>query len=260
MQADAVLRAARRLADAWRANSPTELLEDELEPRGRDQAMAIQAAFADLVGEPVVGWKIGATSMAVQRKQGLDGPVPGRIFGPGVYFSPAQVPSARCANATLECEIAFCFISDPSPAAHSAEELAPEVELRFAVEVTGSRYSPASPPRPFTPYDLIADNGAGAAFVFGEPIRNWRDIRFSDMRVDLRIDGGAPAENFFGEFRRDPLEILVEVVALARRHGFVFRRGHYVSTGSVTVPQPIAPGQSAVARFGDFEPVRLRLV
>ena len=119
-------RAARLLADAWLARAtiefPTKLL-----PPDRATAYAIQdemarllAAVAESIGAPskqaVVGWKVGATSPGVQKVEGYDGPIPGRVFASTVFASPARLPSALCPYAKLKRRSPSAFVSRPNRA------------------------------------------------------------------------------------------------------------------------------------------------
>jgi 2-keto-4-pentenoate hydratase len=264
-----IVRAGNLLAQAWRTNKQIALLPDGLRPATREQALAIQDLMIEYLGEEVGGWKIGATSDAVQRKQRLDGPIPGRIIAPWIFSNPANIPRERCPGASLECEIAFRLTKDLPwrKLRYTGEDLAPIVVLHFAVEVTGSRYAAVGNQGTadgttlgtMTPYDLIADNGGGAAFVFGKEFPNWQRIPFGEMKIDLRIDGGAPADNFFGEYRRDPIDVLAITInhAMSRQSGL--SRGQYVSTGSMIVPPTIRPGQMGIAKFADFDEIRVSI-
>ena len=146
-------------------------------------------------------------------------------------------------------------------ASYTADELASVASVHFAFEVTGTRYRRGEGEAAPGTHDIIADNGGGGAFVFGEGHADWRGMRFQEMQVDLRIDGGALVENFFGATperparRADPRRS----TTLGQR-GLGLRAGDTVSTGSLTVPLPIGAGSAAVARFGDEAELRLSLV
>ena len=106
--------AARRLAHAWRSGEPIRDL-GAARPRGRDEAYAIQDAVTELLGLPVVGWKVGAATPAIMRQRGLDEPIPGPLFGPRVYPSAATLPAADFCAANLETEFAFRTLAELPP-------------------------------------------------------------------------------------------------------------------------------------------------
>lgn len=262
MTDDAIERAAQALAAAWRGGAAIPLPAPALRPKTRQAAYAIQDRMAVLLGQPTVGWKVGAANAAVQRRDGHDGPIVGRLIASTVFDSPAQLPAGRFAGGNLECEIAFRVARDlpARVASYTADELASVASVHFAFEVTGTRYRRGEGEAAPGTHDIIADNGGGGAFVFGEGHADWRGMRFQEMQVDLRIDGGALVENFFGATRSDPLAVLTETVNDLGQRGLGLRAGDTVSTGSLTVPLPIGAGSAAVARFGDEAELRLSLV
>jgi 2-keto-4-pentenoate hydratase len=263
MNAESIDMAAQRLVQAWRSGVPFDpLSEKDLRPATRADALAIQAAFVRFSGERIAGWKIGATSAAVQKRQNLDGPIPGRILEGGVYEGGrANVPASRCRLATIECEIGFRFRKTPPRAWRPVFDAATAqiVDLHFAVEVTGSRYAGHEQGAFLPPYDLIADNGGGAAFVFSKAVADWPRLDLANLLVDLRIGDRPPPGNFLGEFRRGAVDVLGEVLAIAEAHGQPLTEGQFVSTGSIAAPQVILPGQTARVDFGGSGSVELVL-
>ena len=111
-------RAARLLADAWLAGVTVDF-PPELLPTCRAAAYAVQDEMARLLAvdpaKAVVGWKVGATSAGVQKAEGYDGPIPGRIFASTVFQTGAELPQFRCPYAAIEAEIAFRFVVPPRP-------------------------------------------------------------------------------------------------------------------------------------------------
>jgi 2-keto-4-pentenoate hydratase len=255
-------RLAASLADAWRDDTkiPLPAAADALASRA--EAYAVQDRLAELLGERVVGWKVGAAIEAVQRLEGHDGPIPGRLFASRVFDSPATVPGARFATGhKVECEFGFRFTRD-LPARgpkQTAASLAEAMMFHPAIEIAGSRYVPGTGGRPSRTHDTIADNGGGGAFVFGPAIADWRKIDFDHLPIDARIDGAAAIQVYTGELRRDPVAIAAETVNDLAARGVALKAGDYLSTGSLTMPTPIGRGQGFVARFGDLATLRLTL-
>ena len=247
--------AARRLADAWRSGEPIQDLGDAL-PRGRDEAYAIQDAVTELLGLPVVGWKVGAATPAIMRQRRLDQPIPGPLFGPRVYASAATLPAADFPAANLETEFAFRTLAElpPRGSPYEPAALAAVSELLAAFDLTQSRY--AAPPDALAE---IADSGNSGGAVIGTPLPDWRDRDLMQVTVDLRIDGGAPVPTYAGAWRRHPLSVLAWLVNSLGRRGIALPAGALVLTGSLTEPRPVAPGSSAVARFGGGAEVRMSI-
>ena len=258
-------RAARLLADAWLARATIEL-PTKLLPPDRATAYAIQdemarllAAVAESIGAPskqaVVGWKVGATSPGVQKAEGYDGPIPGRIFASTVFASPARLPSALCPYAKVEAEIAFRFRVAPKQGAQfslNVESLTACVEALPAFDITSTRYAPSTRigwNRQQNMLAGIADNGNSGVVVLGAPLSDWRTLDFMQLAVDLRVNGRDPAPNLWDDARGDPLAALLWTVNNVYERGFSLAAGDIVLTGSLIQPQPLHPGNRVVCHF-----------
>lgn len=244
---------ARSLAAAWRTCGTIPLPAAETAPRSRADAFAIQDRMAEILGDRCVGWKVGAAVRAVQILEGHDGPITGRLFAPRLYRSPARVP-ALYDGYKIECEFAFRFGQDVPARAHpyTRAELEPQLVLEPGLEISGVRYAAGAGSRKATTHDAIADNGSGGAYVVAGGIADWRRLDLASLPIDARIDGGEPIHTYSGEYRRDPVDILVETVNGLSERGIGLAEGDLLSTGSLTLPAPLHAGQTYVARFGDL--------
>ena len=251
MTDDRIREAGRRLGEAWLAARPMDAFPATLRARSRTEAYAIQDAMAAVIGQPVTGWKLGATSPTMRARAGHDGAIIGRVFESVTFATPAELSMARFPDSRVECEFAFRMRGAiaPRPQPWTAAELAERAELHVAVEIIGNRYPKDA--AAFTPAtnDEIADNGAGIGFVFGPAITDWRRHDLRNLFIDIRIDGAAPAENFLGECRCDPIEALVQAAGILGERGIAIEAGQYVSTGAATDPQPVRAGSAVRARF-----------
>ncbi len=248
---DATEMFARDLAEAWKTGSTVVLPSDEIAPKSRAEAYAIQDRMAQLIGGPVVGWKVGATVAAVQLFEGHDGPLPGRIFADRCLACPARIAANLFRGAKIECEFAFRLTAE-LPDQITTQSLAPLLTFHPAIELAASRYAPGTGLRAATTFDGIADNGGGGAAVLGVAVAAWRNLPFETMEIDARIDGSPAIQAYSGPYRRHPLAIMAEAVTDLRRRGIDLEPGDCVLTGSLTLPTPIRPGQTLVARFADL--------
>ena len=80
----------------------------------------------------------------------------------------------------------------------------------------------------------------------------WHDIPFTTVPIDARLEG-APLEVYTGVQRYDPVQAVADMASDLAARGIGLEVGHYVSTGSATVPAAIAKGQTLVAIFGDLQ-------
>lgn len=245
-----IRRAGRILADTWLAADTVEFPADLL-PSDRDSAYAIQDEMARLLASDpsnqAAGWKVGATSPGVQRAEGYDGPIPGRIIAPTIYKDGASLPLSRCRDAKVEAEVAFQFKSAPGPrkGGFTLEDLARIVTAAPAFDITGTRYAS----RCRAAWDGrqkmlagIADNGNGGAVVIGEGTSSWGCVDFMQLCVELRVNCGDPVLNLWELSRGHPLDALVWTVNHVYKRGFALTPGDVVLTGSLTEPQAAQAG------------------
>jgi 2-keto-4-pentenoate hydratase len=251
---------ANSLAQAWRAGGTIALPDQDAAPRSRGDAFAVQDRMAEILGDPCVGWKVGAAVRAVQILEGHDGPITGRLFAPRIYASPARIPS-MFDGYKIECEFAFRFQRDVAarPQSYTRAELESQLVLHPGLEIAGTRYAIPEGSRKFTTHDAIADNGGGGAYVVAEGIADWGRIDLSVLPIEGRIDGGATIHTYTGEYRRDPVDIAVETVNGLSERGIGLSAGDFLSTGSLTLPTPLRVGQTYVARFGDLATLSVRV-
>ena len=249
---------AQALAEAWRTGGTVPLPPAGHGPGSRAEAYEIQDRMAKLIGGAVAGWKVGATVRAVQIFEGHDGPLPGRIFADRCFDSPAAIPAKLFRGAKAECEFAF-RLTGSLPGRLTRETLAPALTFHPAIELAATRYAPGTGNRAGSTFDGIADNGTGGAAVLGGAVQDWRNLSFETMPIEARIDGGPAIQIYTGDYRRDPVEIMVETLEELRRRGVALAPGLCVLTGSLSVPAPIRQGQTLAVRFADFAPLQMTM-
>ena len=253
---------AHDLAEAWKNGTTIPLPAAGDGPASRAEAYLIQDRMAELIGGKVVGWKVGAAVRAVQMFEGHDGPLPGRIFADRCYEANAKVEARLFKGAKVECEFAF-RLTKALPAGRSAvtaADIAPIVTFHPAIELAASRYAPGTGNRAANTFDGIADNGGGGATVLGAAVVDWKHLALKTMAIDARIDGSPAIQAYTGPYRRSPLDITAETFSDLRARGVTLDAGTCVLTGSSSLPTPIRPGQTLVAKFGELPPLTLAFV
>ena len=230
----------------------------ELLPEDRATAYAIQDEMASMVAsdtaDAVVGWKVGATSAGVQRTEGYDGPIPGRIFASTVFDSGAMVPLSRCRHGAIEVEIAFRFAAAPHTQDGNVtrESLVSSVVALPAFDITGTRYALQTRNGWNSRQRMlagIADNGNGGAVVLGAAAPDWKALDLTRTAAELRIDCGGPAQILWGDKRGDPFEALAWMADHIYSRGFRLAAGDIVLTGSLAEPHRLQGGEQAACSF-----------
>ncbi len=209
--------------------------------------------MAQAVGLRIAGWKVGAATPAIMAERKLEEPIPGPVYEPRCYSSPAMLARSDFPSASLETEFAFCMVESvhPRSAAYAEEELSDAVVAHAAFDLTQTRFSSA-------PDALaeIADSGNSGGAVIGPEILGWRDRDLQATAITLRLDGSPPVRTYSGSWWRDPLDVLTWLVNCLSQRNMGLAAGMFVLTGSVTEPQPLHPGICASALFEDVGEVR----
>ncbi len=250
---------AIQLADAWR--NGTTIALPATGPASRTEAYAVQDTMADAIGNPVVGWKVGAAVKAVQFFEGHDGPLPGRVFEDRVFETNGEVSAGLFHGAKVESEFAIELTEalPESSGSTTASDLTGKVVFRPAIELAATRYAPGTGGRGVTTFDGIADNGTAGAAVIGAAVKNWQDLDFENMVIEACIEDSPPIQAYSGVYRRHPVDIMAETINDLYHRGITFEAGMFLLTGSLTLPSPFRKGQTLTVRHGDHPPLSLKM-
>ncbi len=235
-----------------RANaSGIEALPEHATPRTEADGYAIQRAFISSHDEPVVAWKIGATSQVAMDLFATDAPFLGPVFSSEVALSPVRLDQRRYQHFIIEAEFSVRLASS-LPARGRDYERDDVVRAIEAVvpclEIVSPRWSAlpkGSAPR------AIADNGLTGGLVLGEAHpTNGADVDLVDHAVSVSVDGGEVAAGSGAAVLGDPVNVLVWAANRLLRLGDHLRAGQIVATGTVSGLTHVAAGQVVRADFG----------
>ncbi|WP_299689299.1 2-oxo-hepta-3-ene-1,7-dioic acid hydratase [uncultured Tateyamaria sp.] len=253
--------AAAALVQAERDRTQIGLLSVAYPDIGMDDAYAIQkqvVATKVATGDPVIGWKIGLTSRAMQMALNIDIPDSGVLTRSMRFDSGATIPTGHFIEPRIEAEIAFVMQSDLGGVdATRADVLAATKYVAPALEILDTRILRRDPEtgQARKVFDTISDNAANAGIVLGAS-RNAPDnlpwvgaiVSVGDVVEETGLGAGVLG---------DPVE---SVVWLARRmalYGDQIKAGQVILSGSFIRPIECPPGTDIHADFGDFGRVDL---
>lgn len=238
----------------WRHFSAPSRFDDlplSCRPVDRSQAYAVQAEWARLSGEPVVGWKIAATAKAGQQHIGVDGPLAGRLLRNRVLAPNAVIDLSGNAMRVAEVEFAFRMARDLPMRDQPYwldEVMAAVGSLHRSVEVPDSRFVDFAK---VGAAQLIADDACASWLVLDEAITtDWRALDLAAHAVSASINGLKVADGSGAAVLGDPRTALTWIANELRVHGPGLRAGDMVTTGTAIVPAPIAPGDHFEADYG----------
>lgn len=250
---------AARLAAARREGLLIPLPEVGWPPADVAAAERIRELATVAMGEPVAGWKIGATSPEAQAIIGCDGPFYGPMFASQMTGSGA-VLAAPPGLLGIECEFAFRIAEDQPVGRGGWDRHTIAALVRSchpALEIIARRTEGGGFPG-FTP--AVADFALNAGFVHGPAIEGWRDADLAGAEVLGFVDGAQTNAGFGRNVLGHPLEALAWLAnALAERGGGL-ATGQWVSTGTCLGVVPGGPGSHVAGGYGALGQVELRFV
>ncbi len=237
----AALAAAQLIADLrLRRNGavpPLVSLPEELRPSTIAEGYRIQVAALPLIEEglgPQVGWKIGATSPAMQARLGLYTPVAGALYRDGVYKSPARIALADFCLLHVECEIGVRLGRNlpGRRGGHMIESVAPAVAaIMPSIELCEHRFVP--------PIDAgmathVADDFFSIGAIFGPelPLTALGDPAL--VAGEIAVDGQVVFAGHASDILGHPLNALAWLADHCAEQGTPLKEGDVVSLGSIS--------------------------
>jgi 2-keto-4-pentenoate hydratase len=244
----------------WEEGRRLAELPEEIRPATRAEGYAVQALVEGRSRAPLFGWKIAATSAAGQAHINVDGPLAGRLLRERAFASGVELPLGANHMRVAEPEFAFRMARDLPPRTHaySIAEVADAIgALHPAIEIPDSRYDD------FTAVgapQLIADNACAHLFVLGDPApAAWRDMDLAAHRVSGVVRGKVEREGRGANVLAGPLDALTWLANELSRLGLTLKASEVVTTGTCTIPLPIAQGDEVQADFGALGSVTVRI-
>lgn len=256
---DTAKRASDIILGHVKAGTTFDTLPDDLRPSTRAEGYAIQSHIEDH-GQPRLGWKIAATSIAGQKHINVDGPLAGRLMANMVHPDGATVPFANNRMRVAEAEFVFDFATDlpPRSAPYTQQDVMAAVgDLYLGIEIPDSRFADFVSAGGA---QLIADNACANHFVLGPKApKIWRDIDLSQHTATAEVIGKHVAHGIGSNVLDDPRIALTWIVNEVTALGITLYAGEFVTTGTCIVPIEIDAGDHIVANFGQLGSVRCSL-
>ena len=252
--------AAECLLMPWRLHNRIAGIAPELRPATRSEGYKVQAALAKLTGEPMIGWKIAATSAAGQKHIGVDGPMAGRMLASRLKPNGDWVGIGSNSLKVGEAEFAFRMGRDLPPRSTpyiTDDVLAASAALLPAMEFPDSRYEDFLA---VGEAQFIADFACAGYVILGVEAREtWRSLDLASHQVSAWIDDRKAADGIGSNVLGGPAVALAWVANELSREGMGLKAGEVVITGTCVAPVPVSPGQKFTVDFGILGKVSVRL-
>lgn len=251
-QAFVSARREARALDAYPGPLPLDLAE----------SYRIQGLAIGLDGRAVAAWKVGRINHPYDAQLGSDR-LAGPVFAPAVIAAsaaePVDMPVFVGGFAAAEAELLLHVPgSFTGPLPQTNEEVRDIVDaVRIGIEIASSPYARINADGPLV---TASDFGNNAGLVIGPELAEWRDIDLCAIQVRTEIDGVVVGEATAATMLDGPFGAVRFLVNNLAARGIDRSGGIWVSTGAITGVHPIAPGQTAVATFGELGKVSCRAV
>jgi 2-keto-4-pentenoate hydratase len=226
-----------------------ETLPDHLRPHSLAEGYAIQDAMVAAAAQPVLGWKIAATSKAGQEHIGVTEPLAGRLFRDFVLRDGARLPAAPLHMKVMEAEFAFRMGRDLPPrntAYRQAEVCDAAAALHLAIEVPDARFERFAE---IGPAQIVADDAFASWFLLGPEVPDWQQLDLSVQRVRVMRSGALAADGVGANALGDPRIALTWLANHLAQRNIGLKQGDIVTTGTCVTPPTAAPGDQFVAEF-----------
>src|SRR5699024_4660711 len=213
-------------------------------------------------GGEVVGFKIGLTSVAMQKAFGLDEPDYGVIFADQVLESGVTAAAATWNRTRDEVELSFILDdalvpgagSGPDGALTGADVLAATHSVVPSLEILDCHVREEG----MTVIDTIADNAALGAVVRGDREFDPASFDLSWVGAKLRINGEIVETGVSGAVLGHPADSAAWLANRFAEQGETIPAGSLLLSGSFTRPLPVAAGDTVVAEYQGMGEVRVQ--
>ncbi len=255
MSIDAVLieQAAKQLREATASATACGPIRDIVDTATDIEAgYAIQQVNTDLdiaAGRRVSGRKIGITSKAVQEQIGVDQPDFGTLFVDMEFGDGIELPAERLLQPRAEAEVALVLEHDLDKGEHSFVDIIRATAFALpSIEVVDSRIAGWD----IRIVDTVADNASCGLYVLGgSPVR-LGEVDLRSIPMSMSIDGSEVSSGVGAACLGHPLHAARWLADTMCARGTPLRAGDVVMTGALGPMQPIAPGQTITASFGEL--------
>lgn len=182
-------------------------------------------------GHPVIGVKMGFTSVAKMKQMGVDDMIIGQLTSDMLITNDQPLEKSLCIHPRAEPEIAFRLSADIEKPMQADEVIHYVDGVCAAVEVIDSRYKDFK----FSLEDVIADNCSSCGVALGP----WCEVPLGLNGLDMvqRFDGKVVATGTSDAILDNPFEALAAATRLSYQYGIRLTKGMIVLAGAATAAE-----------------------
>lgn len=234
----AVSRAAEQLVRARRNGELPARLDEDCRPRGHGDACAIFLRTAELLEEPIVGWKIGYSSRSGKLTLGP-------VLGSLLFADGAVVRDGPASVIAIEGEMSVTMRCAPKSAERAAviEAIA---SAHPSIELVAPRFRDIAG---ISPFEAEADCGINGGLILGEG-RPFVPELLEPARAVAVIDGRTEVDEAGRPVEPDAIEAIAWIAKTLEAAGAPLQPGHVIATGARTGLVRLQGGREVAVELG----------
>jgi len=237
---------AGRLHKAARTGTQVPMLTSEVAFEVHE-AYAIQETLIEKrieEGFPLVGMKMGLTSLAKMEQMGVDSPIYGHLTSDMLLDDGETLDISPYGHPRVEPEVAFILDQDVQGPITSAQVSTVVRGVCAALEIIDSRYENFK----FTLPDVVADNASSTRFVLGSELRSVDDVDLGNLGMVLEVNGEPVQIGSSAAIYEHPMRSLSTLVNMLAKREQGLKAGQIILAGGATAAVPLAGGQRVRVR------------
>ena len=254
LTADQRIDAADRLFAAERDRKPIPPLVVEFPSLDAVDSYEIQLYNIRRRARPVLGHKVGLSSLAMQQMMGVNEPDYGHLLDDMALHPEKPVDAGRYCYPRVEVEVAFILGADlPGIGCTEEDVLAATEAVAPSIELIDSRIVDWKISLP----DTIADNASSAGFVLGAGRVSPSDVDLRAIDATLWRNDEQVAVGRSDAVLGNPVTAVAWLARKVASFGVRLQAGHIVMPGSCTRAIDARPGDAFRAEFTGLGTVSL---
>lgn len=245
---------AEALLESYETKQPIKPLRDQLEDMTIEDAYAIQLIQEKTLaakGGKLIGRKIGLTSLAMQKKLGVDSPDFGFMFDDPRFIGndDAHFDSKDFLQPRIEPEVAFYLKEDLAGPGITLEQAIDAIDtVHMAIEIVDSRVADWD----IHLVDTVADNASYGAIAWAKEPMDIDKAHLAEFPCTLIVDGKVVGEGKGSDIMGHPAAPLQWLANTLGEQGVGLKAGQVVLPGSPVAMIQVQAGTQVTADYGKY--------
>ena len=214
-----------------------------------DEAYSVQQEIVHrkiAEGHRIIGPKMGLTSKAKMMQMNVEDPIYGYIFDYMLVENGGNISLKDLIHPKVEAEIAFVIGEDiEGPGITGEDVLAKTKYVVPALEIIDSRYRNFH----FTLPDVIADNASSARVVFGNTLKDPKQLELDLVGATLSINGEIKDLGAGAAVLEHPANAVAMLANMLAKKGDKIHKDQVILSGGITGAVLLSQGDFVTGRF-----------